>query len=233
MYLDLDVSKHLEHKSGEQLKKLDKASDAIWGNSVFLAEDFFPSWLNVFAMLGLGFAVSWPMAVVMLIMVPVYLWIFFYGRRKTDKAQSEIMREFEKFWGNCTDMAANIMSVKSFAREKFHLNKIAKYTTGISRKQEKVSMRWGGLATAVFVLGVINRLVIFSGGIYLVSLNVVSIGTVIMFLSISGYIYGPLMNLGGQLRNLQRQCGYLNAAEDLFNEVNRVLDPAEIGRAHV
>lgn len=233
VFLNLDVSKHLSKKSGEQLKKIDRANDALWGNSIFLAEEFIPSWLTLISMLILGFVVSWPMALVTLVMVPVYVWIFLYGRRRTDKLQGAVMREFEDFWGNTSDMAANIMAVKSFAKEDYHLGKILKQIGGISQKQSKISLRWGMLSTAGYMLGLFNRLIIFCGGVYLVSINVVSLGTVIMFLSISGSIYNPLQNLGGALRQLQKQCGYLNAAEKLFNEVNKVVDASDAKKLKV
>jgi len=224
VFFNLDISKHLSRKSGEVLKKLDRAGDAIWGNTIFLAEDFIPSWLTGLSMLVLAFVVSWQMTMILLIMVPIYIGIFFYGQKKTAKLQDKVMEDFEKFWGNAHDMATNIMAVKSFAREDFHIKKLVKDIALVSDKQAKVSTRWGMISTASYMVGVFNRLIIFFGGIYLMSLGLTTLGTVIMFLSISGAIYSPLQSLGGQLRNLQRNCGYLNGAEKLFNEANKVID---------
>ncbi len=224
VFFYLDVSKHLSRKSGEVLKKLDRAVDGIWNNSIFIAEEFLPSWLTAISMLVLGFVVSWQMTLILLLMVPIYLWIFFFGQKKTGILQDKIMREFEKFWGTAHDTAANIMAVKSFAREDFHLGNLLKKIASVSKKQAKVSTRWGMIGTASYMVGLFNRLVIFFGGIYLISLGMTTLGTVIMFLSISGAIYSPLQSLGSQLRNLQRNCGYLNAAEDLFDEMNKVID---------
>lgn len=224
VFFNLDVAKHLSRKAGEQMKKIDKGSDGIWNVTIPIAEDILPSWLTAAAMLVLGFVISWQMTVVTLLMVPVYLVIFGYGSSKTGHLQDKIMNDFEKFWGNAHDLATNILVVKSYAREKFHLTEMVKQITEVSKKQTKVSVRWGALSTAGHMLGVFNRLVIFFGGIFLMSKGIVSLGTVIMFLSISGSIYGPLQGLGGQLRNLQRQCGYLNQVEKLFDEANYVED---------
>jgi ABC-type multidrug transport system fused ATPase/permease subunit len=224
VFFNLDVAKHLSRKAGEQMKKIDKGSDGIWNMTIPIAEDILPSWLTAVAMLILGVVISWQMTVVTLLMVPVYLLIFGYGSNKTGHLQDKIMNDFEKFWGNAHDLATNILVVKSYAREKFHLLKMVKQITEVSKKQTKVSVRWGALSTAGHMLGVFNRLVIFFGGIFLMSKGIVSLGTVIMFLSISGSIYGPLQGLGGQLRNFQKQCGYLNQVEKLFEEANYVED---------
>jgi ABC-type multidrug transport system fused ATPase/permease subunit len=224
VFFNLDIARHLSKKAGEQLKKIDKANDAIWGICLLLSDEIIHSWLMSLAMLVMAFYFSWQMALVTIAMVPVYLLIFGYANSKTGWLQDEIMKEYESFWGKAQDLATNIMSVKSYARENFHLTSMDKKIIGIADKQSKISVRWAALNTAGHLLGIFNRLVIFAGGVYLMSIGVVSLGTIIMFLSMSGAIYAPLHSFGYQLRNFQKNVISLNEVQRIFEELNKIND---------
>lgn len=222
LYKDLEI--HLSDKKGELVKKLDRASDAFYQIISALIDDILKPWVMTIAVLVMSFYINWPMTLVMLTMVPLYVVVFGFGFMSTARGQKNVNQYYTALWGDVSDKMTNIMVVKSFGQERDHLSSWGRALQKLVSKQILVSKRWAIIDSGGEVLGIINRVIIFAGGIYLMHLQVVTLGVLIMFLSLSGYIYGPLERLGGRLRNFQYYFLHLQEAMEEMEKVNLVQD---------
>ena len=222
--LDKDLRYHLEKKSGEIMKKIDRGLDSFWGILFVVFIDLFPAVLSLVAVLVFSFYVSWQMALVSLIMLPFSLIIFVWGTLFTGKEQNKSMDHFDDAYGRAYDSMTNIMVVKSFAKEaqesKTFMGKLMKYID----LQRKTSVKWGSIAMAQTVIRTLNRIIVFAGGVYFIYQGAISVGVLIMFISFLGTIYGPIYSLGDQLRQFQKNFLALEEARKILEEKNQVMD---------
>ncbi len=215
---------HLEKKSGEMMKKVDRALDAFWGILYTVFIDLLPSVLSLVAVLIYAFYVSWQMALVSLIMLPFSIIFFILGSYATATEQQKSIKCFDEALGRAYDAMANIMVVKSFAKEaqenKTFMAKLLEYI----RFERRTSMKWGGISVAQTVIRTLNRIIVFTGGVYFIYQGTISVGVLIMFISFLGTVYGPIYSLGDNMRALQRNFLRLEEARKILEEKNRVMD---------
>lgn len=222
--LDKDLRYHLEKKSGEMMKKVDRALDSFWGILSTVFVDLLPSVLSLIAVLIYAFYVSWQMALVSLIMLPFSIVIFVWGTLFTNEEQNKAMKYFDEAIGRAYDSMTNIMVVKSFAKEaqesETFMSKLMKYIN----LQKNTSVKWGSIAVAQTVIRTLNRIIVFAGGVYFIYQGTISVGVLIMFISFLGTVYGPIYSLGDQLRRLQRDFLALEEARKILEEKDQVVD---------
>lgn len=219
-----DVRKHLERKSGEVIKKVDNASDALFWLLFDFSINFLPSWMSFLAIAVFSLFYHWPMALVSMSLIPIYIAIFAFGGIKTAKKQRESIDRYNEAIGRAYDAVANIQVVKSFAQEERELSLFQDLIDKATVFQKKVSQFWSLLGTAEFFLRILTRFVIFGGGIFFIYHGSLSIGAMIMFLAFSGYIYAPLQVLGSQIQGIQRHVIDVQKAKDMLEQIPEVLD---------
>lgn len=222
--LDKDLRFHLEKKSGEMMKKVDRGLDSMWSILFLVFVDILPAILSLIAVLVYAFLVSWQMTLVSLVMLPFCILIFVWGSLMTGEEQNKAMNHFDEAIGRAYDSMTNIMVVKSFAKEaqesSTFMGKLGKYIS----LQRSTSVKWGSIAMAQTVIRTLNRIIVFGGGVYFIYNGSISVGVLIMFISFLGTIYGPIYSLGDQLRNLQKSFLGLEEARKILEEKNQVVD---------
>lgn len=222
--LDKDLHYHLGEKSGEIMKKVDRGADACWSIILTLYIDLLPAFLALVAVLVFAFYVSWQMTLVSLIMLPFCLIVFIWGTQITGKEQDKAMQFYDSAYGRAYDAVSNIMVVKSFASEEREKNKFMAMFMEAFVLQKKTSIKWGAIGISQNVIRTLNRIIVFTGGIYFIYQGTISVGVLIMFVAFLGTIYGPIYTLGDQLRNLQKNFIAVEKARKILERENEVLD---------
>ncbi len=220
----LDLNKHLEQKTGEAMKKIHDAIESMFSLPFNLLINHIPAWFLGLAIILTSFVVHWPMAIISISLVPLYLGIFLFGVFKTNPKQEQAVDHYYKAIGRGSDAIMNIAVVKSFAREGFEHDLFRQKMDYATSFQRSISRFWVLLSTSEFMLRILTRFMIFAGGIFFVLQGDISIGVVVMFLAFSSYIYGPLQSLGLTIRDIQQQLVRFGKGRELLEAIPLIRD---------
>jgi len=186
--------------------------------------DLFPSIVVFCSVMILIFNINWKMAFISVSLVPVYILVFVVFGKKASKKQRESTKIFEKITGQAFDLVANIFAVKSFAMEKYEFSVLSGKLKSSFNLQKGISKIWAYLHTAQMSLNILNKFIIFSGGVYIISLNEISVGDLIMFLSLSQFIYSPILIFGSMSRRYFKFKAEIESVHDALEEQIEIVD---------
>ncbi|MDX9970767.1 MAG: ABC transporter ATP-binding protein [Candidatus Gracilibacteria bacterium] len=222
--LAMDIKKHVSKRSGELVKKIDNGGWAMFDLLYQTTLDLFPSILVFVSVMVLIFNINWKMAFISISLVPVYILVFVVFGKKASNKQRESTKIFEKITGQAFDLVANIFAVKSFAMEKHEFSVLSEKLRSSFNLQKGISKIWAYIHTAQMSLNILNKFIIFSGGVYLISLNEISVGDLIMFLSLSQFIYSPLLIFGSMSRRYYKFKAEIESAYNALEEKIEIED---------
>jgi ATP-binding cassette subfamily B protein len=222
--LALDMSFHLEKKSGEMMKKIDRGVDSFWTITMIMIPQMIPKLLLAVVVLVWAISINWQMTLVSMAFYPLAIWVFIIGVKKTGKLQDESNDLFDKAMGRAYDAVSNIVVVKSFAQEKKEqmsfLGKFKRYVD----LQKLASIRWGRVDIWGQSSFTMQKILIIAFGIYLIIQGQLTLGQLVMFTAFSGYLYEPITAIGGDLRGLQYAVLRLEEARKILERIATVQD---------
>lgn len=225
--LRLDLFKHLQTlpfsffdgiNTGELMSRIKEDIENIWfafgfGIMFFVEQIFY----FIIASIIL-FSINWKLTLLILSLMPLIGYIAYSLEIKVDEVYGEISDQGVRMNTTAQEDIAGIRVVKSFAREKYEIEKFFKENHRnyeLNVKQAKIWARYGPWMD--FLTNISVALTITMGGL-LVIRESMSIGTLVAF---SSYVYMLVwpMRLGGWLVNMLSQCrASLRKIEKLFNE---------------
>jgi len=222
--LALDMSFHLEKKSGEMMKKIDRGVDSFWTITMIMIPDMIPKLLLAVVVAVWAFSLSWQMTLISIAFYPLAIWIFVVGIKKTSALQDQSNDLFDTAIGRAYDAVSNIVVVKSFAQEnkeqKSFLGKFKKYVD----LQKQASVRWGRVDIWGQSTSTLQRILIIAFGIFLILQHQFTLGQLVMFTTFSRYLYDPIYAIGSDLRSLQFAILRLEEARKILERIATVQD---------
>lgn len=222
--MQLDMSYHLEKKSGELIKKLDRGTDGLWGMTINIVVNQAPQLVLALFVFFWALTVSWQMTLVTMIFYPICIYVFIFGAKKTHKYQEESNDIFTKVIGRAYDAVANIMVVKSFAKEEYERQRVLSSMKKYTDLQEKASVGWGRLEILQNLFRTLQRILVLAAGVYLMWLRQFTLGELTMFVLFQNYLYGPVFSLGNSIRGLQHDFVKLKEAREIMERPSKVID---------
>lgn len=231
--MQLDMSYHLEKKSGELMKKIDRGTDGLWGMTINIVVNQAPQIILAIFVLFWAFSVNWLMTLVTMIFYPVCIYVFIFGAKKTHKYQEESNDIFTKVLGRAYDAVANIMVVKSFAKENYERERVLSSMKKYTDLQEKASVGWGRLEILQNLFRTLQRILVLATGVYLMWLKQFTLGELTMFVLFQNYLYGPVFSLGNSIRGLQHDLLKLEEAREIMERPLKVVDVENAGNLKV
>lgn len=222
--MNLDIKKHLSKRSGELVKKIDTGGWAIFDLLFQSLIDLLPTAITFFAVIVFAFYFNWKMALISISLMPLYIFVFIYGGTKTVKVQKKSIKNFEKITGQAFDIVANILVVKSFSAEKKEKKKFYEMLNYGLEQDKKIAKLFAYVTSAQNLLNILNKLLIFAGGVFFIIHKEMSVGDLILFLSLSGFIYEPIISMSYFFRNFMRHKSELLSVRKALEDVVEIED---------
>ncbi|MCC6643513.1 ABC transporter ATP-binding protein, partial [Candidatus Peregrinibacteria bacterium] len=222
--MHLDMAYHLEKKSGEMMKKIDRGTDGLWGMTLNIVVNQAPQLILGIFVLFWALTVNWQMTAVTMIFYPLCIYIFIFGAKTTYKYQEESNNIFTKVLGRAYDAAANIMVVKSFAKEDYERNRVTSSMKKYTDLQEKASVGWGRLDVLQNMFRTLQRILVVAVGVYLMWKGQLSLGELTMFVLFQNYLYAPVFALGNSIRGIQHDLVKLEEAREIMDRPLKIVN---------
>ena len=219
--LSLDIEHHVQAKSGELMKRIDNAADAITDITSQFILQLVPSIITSVVFIAIAFSVSVPLTIVVIVMMPIFLsttllyitWV----RRHVDK----VNELWVKAIGRSYDVVSNIFAVKSGGAEERELERMRSiHREGIAALQ---SVEWTWAILEGFDYFLIMRMVLAGAGIYLMAKEQISLGDVFFFQFSFFRMVVPLQMIENMAPWLSEKMSKLKIGEELMRQPVHVL----------
>ena len=164
----------------------------IGGSFVTIVQDS----VTLIAVLLYLFSQNWQLALVSLIVYPIYIlnYLAFIGKIKF--THHEMREQRDMMYGDLQEKLAGVQVVKSYAKERFEVRQFIGETRGIMDLNVRIGAMSTGLWTIAELIGAVGTaLLIWYGGRQVI-MGYMTAGALMAFYGyISGYLYGPTLRL--------------------------------------
>jgi ABC-type multidrug transport system fused ATPase/permease subunit len=216
--LNLPLSFHRSKKIGEIIQRFSRADQYLYS---FVEDGLFSVVPNlIFSFLAFGIIgwVSWKLAIIYVIFVSLYIWLVVKKTNPIVGYQKKINKVFEKAYGDIFDRTVNIVAIKSnSAEEREHGRNLKNFRKGFSFFNRQITL-WMNLEMWKNWIFSSGFLVLFTLGLYFVSLGEITIGQFVMVLAYVNMFSVSVYSLGSNYKNLQEGIVTINRANKIFEE---------------
>ena len=203
-YLQLPLSFHKDKKSGEQLSRIDRASNHLWNLIEEVIFYLAPGFLTAFLAIVLMFITEWRMTVVLIIILIFYTFATILKTKPIIKAQKVINVFWEKMWGHIYDITGNIDVVKSHVKESLEQKNINYNLKQTMTKMVEFFKTWRNLSAWQDNIQGLGFVVIFGIALYLLTQGKITAGVLVTFVGYVNLVFRPFNQLANNYRQTQR-----------------------------
>ena len=200
--LDLSMAYHERENTGAKLTKLENGIDRFRDMLERLFWDFSPTIIRVVISAVVLFTIDYRIALVFIAVVPLYLLLTIRMNNKVNPIRKQIREGYESVYGKFTQAVFNVKTVQLFAQEAEEKRRAKTGIAGIIRSQ----FRWAHINfKANFWRSNVNNLgiiLILSFGVYLAVRGQITIGELVLFLTLSFDSYDGLYNMSRVIDHL-------------------------------
>ncbi len=206
-----------DQRSGEVLLKLERARDDAKKLVSQAVSVLFISLVGMTVVLVYAFMVHWSIGIAFSAMLPILASFVYVLSKKIKKAQTRIVKTQAELAGSTTETLRNVELVKSLGldnQEITRLNNVNEQILNLELEKVKIIHR------LIFLQGtIVNffRVVLMFLMLWLIYLNIISLGQFFTLLFYSFFIFGPLQEFG-QLATQYRE------TEASSRELSKILD---------
>ncbi|MDZ7654937.1 MAG: ABC transporter transmembrane domain-containing protein [Sulfurimicrobium sp.] len=212
-------------RTGDLMARIGSETDRL---SVFLslhALDFITDVLMILMTAIILFSINPWLALVTLLPLPLIAWMIHFVRDRLRTGFEKI----DRVWGEVTSVLADtipgIRVVKAFAQEKREAMRFREANRHNLLINDKLNKTWSLFSPTVSLLTEMGLLVVWAFGIWQVSHNDITVGTLTAFLAYIGRFYGRLDSMSRIVSVTQKAAAGAKRIFDILDHVSSVPEP--------
>lgn len=215
--INLPLSFHKEKKLGEILSKITRASEYLREIIDQIVFSTLPKFFTIFIGISILFFIDWRLSLGALIVFLLPVAITIYRTPLILIASKKLNKKYDIGLGVLNDSFLNIQTTKSCAAEDFQRYKINKsYKQEIALAFRKLFVLWDNTALFRQVAFSLGFIIIFGYAIFLLKINQISGGELVMFLGYLNLIQMPLVELLWHWLSFQKGMTVIKRARELL-----------------
>lgn len=198
---------HNNRFSGSLTSAANKLPNAFIALKSGFVWDIFPLILTVLFSIGTAAVICWPFAIILTIYITIYMTVAFVTYYKTRYVDEKMADAENKQTGQLADSITNVMSVKSYAREKFEKRRFGEAT---ARTRNATFLTAKVSFYRNFSMNFVNMLTFVALIIMIVmghSVFGLSIANLVLLYSVSNSLLSNVWTINHILRNINRSLG--------------------------
>lgn len=183
--------RHAQH-SGRLMKIMLQGTDALWALWLGFFRDYFAALVAVIVLMPVAFYLNPAMATLLLLLCLLFIFLTRVILRKTDRLQQAVETHYSDLAEHVADSLGNVALIQSFARVGQEVDRLKHLSHQVVGAQFPALSWWAlvnVLTRSATTLTVLSMLVL---GLWLFSLQRISIGEIVTFIGFSGLIIGRL-----------------------------------------
>jgi ATP-binding cassette subfamily B protein len=207
---------------------MSRVTNDIWRLQFFIAEGFQEILINILTVLMICvilFVYNARLAALTLLPIPLIALATYVFSRLIHTVYHKVWRRWASITAVLADAIPGIRVVKSFAQEQRESRRLRERSQSLFVQELRAARLWTTFFPAITLMTGFGFLVVFGYGGYQVIMDMMSLGTLVMFTQLMWQFYHPVQMLGMMTHRVQHA---LTSAERVFE----VLDnPPEIADA--
>lgn len=216
-YFDTEVT-------GKIINRLSRAIANVTGFIQFFSNNLLGTLLTVLITLGIMLWYSWPVALSMLLLIPIFLYVTARTSVKWQKYEERKNKHFDIASGRFAEVVSQVRLVKSFNTERREYKEFdARFgkMVGITKKQ---SIYWHSMnAIRGVALGVVYAIV-FGTLFYQTASGILTIGEMVLLIALVQQISGPMQSMSFFIDYYQRAASNSKDYAEAMAEEPEVVD---------
>ncbi len=193
--LSLSLGYHEKENTGAKIIKIERGSNKITKFVENICWEMLPTTIQLLVTIPALFWADWRIGLSFLIFAPAFIYVTYWSNKKMVPVRREIFRDYETASGKMGQAIININAVQSFVQEENELSgfdKIKSYIRDNENKQWSWIMKIGLGRNLIVDIGRGSVLLL---GVYFVSQNIISVGSLIFAFTLSEKAYASLYRL--------------------------------------
>ena len=223
--LSLSLEYFGNKRTGDLMARIGSETDRI---SVFLslhALDFITDVLMLLMISTILFNIHPGLALATLVPLPFIAWMIHLVRDRLRTGFEKI----DRVWGEVTNILADtipgIRVVKAFAQEAREARRFKAANAANLQVNDRLNKTWSLFTPTVALLTEMGLLVVWGVGIWLISHQSITVGTLTAFLAYIGRFYGRLDSMSRIVSVTQKAAAGAKRIFDILDHVSNVPDP--------
>lgn len=221
--LQLDYLNHTRKHSSQYAKVVDEADTSMWHMTNWWLGRFIPSFMGFTGMLIIAFSVSWQMTLISLSVIPFGLGLIIFMIKKNESEQRRINKLWNLKHEHLSDQVSNIITYKLNQDENLFVRVQKGYSDRAANAQKALNKKWR--LTEMLNPDALARFLVMGVGVFFVKDQIITLGTLFMFMGLLNEILVPLHLLGDILPEYSRRARHIEKLLDLMDQKDDVLDP--------
>lgn len=226
--LSLPQSYYDTELTGTIINRLNRAITELGNFLNMFANNFFQMILTILITVVIIFTYSWELAILVIIMYPLFMWMTTLTSKKWQKLQAQKNEETDIASGRFAEVVSQMKVVKSYVQEKLEYLKFSKRfarTVDITKEQSaywhKMDVLRGGVLSAIFFM-------IFAYIFVQTAEQRFSIGDMVLLITLINGLRMPLFNMSFIIDNFQRA---VSGSVDVLAALTVEPEPRQAGKA--
>ncbi len=217
--IKLPMTFHKKKKIGEIIQKFSRADGYLYSLVDYALFGIIPYLITSFLAFVVIIWINWLLALIFIVFISLFVVVTIKRTNPIIIFQRKINKFFEKYYGNVFDRTPNIINIKSNSQEDFEINKnFETMQNGLALSQRQV-IAWMNLYFWQNLISTISVISLFASGIYLVSINKITLGQFVMLIAYINFASNAINMLGGHYKKLQEGIATVKRSEKIFNEI--------------
>lgn len=222
--MDLDLSYHKAHTSGEMIERIDGDVDALSRFFSQFAVNLMSNLLLLIIMLGLFFAMNWLVGVVMSAFAALALLILSHLRKRAVPHWKEQRQMSAEYYGFLGERLSGLEDIRANGAERATMRdfyQILRRWLPINNLANRTGAEMGISMLFFFVCGTVLALGL---GLYLWSVKALSLGAVYVLFSYTNALSQPLYAIQDEMQDLQQADACIQRVEQLLHTPSALAD---------
>ena len=222
--LQLPLSFHGGTHSGRLLKVMLTGTDAMWGLWLAFFREHFAAFIALFVLLPLSLLINWQMGSLLIVLCVVFAILTALVIRKTELLQSSVEEHYTSLAERASDTLSNVAVVQGFARIDAEVSGLRDVVTRLLSAQMPVLSWWALVTVLTRASTTVTLVSIFLLGTWLHLQGTVTIGTIVMFMSLATMLIQRLEQATGFANRIFMDAPRLQEFFDVLDTVPAVRD---------
>ena len=222
--LRLDMSFHNSHTTGELIERID--------GDVQVLANFFSKLViqvlgNVLLLLGVLFVLffeDWQVGMALTVYAVIVLVVLFNIRDLATSNWKQVRQANADLFGYIEERLSGTEDIRANGAVAFAMQRLFKHLREVFRKQIRTRIKVFIMRNITSVLIALGNVVALALSVYFLLRGEVTIGTVFLIYHYTIILSIPLMQLTGEIENLQQAGGCIKRIEDLYNTRSSLQD---------
>ena len=180
------------HHSGRLMKVMLQGTDALWAIWLGFFRDYFAAFVAVVVLMPVAFYLNAAMASLLLVLSLLFIILTRLVLKKTDQLQQAVEGHFSDMAEHVADSLGNVALIQSFARVQHEVQTLKGLSHRVVGAQFPALSWWAIVNVLTRSATTLTVLAMLALGLWLFSLQRISIGEIVTFIGFSGLIIGRL-----------------------------------------